>query len=139
MNKNVIYLNMDLEKREETQNINNMAFDNITRCPDCNLISSLNFYYKEGKPIIKYHCENNHNGDIYLEEYLQKYNNHSLLKQKCEDCNKSQNEVKGDFFFCCKCNKFICYQCGANHPNNEKHNTFNIMKPVFTFVYNFKR
>ena len=44
---------MDLEKREETQNINNIAFDNITRCPDCNLISSLKFYYKEGKPNIK--------------------------------------------------------------------------------------
>ena len=110
------------------ENITDFTLDNIPRCLECNLISSLKLSYKENKPIITYSCENNHNGDIPLEEYLQKYNNHSLLKQKCEDCNKSQNEVKGDFFFCCKCNKFICYQCGANHLNNEKHNTFNIKR-----------
>ena len=102
---------MDLEKREETQNINNMAFDNITRCPDCNLISSLNSYYKEGKPAIKYYCENNHSGNILLEEYLKKYNNHSLLKGKCQDCNKNQNEAKGDLYYCHSCNKFICIPC----------------------------
>ena len=110
------------------ENITDFTLDNIPRCLECNLISSLKLSYKENKPIITYSCENNHNGDIPLEEYLQKYNNHSLLKQKCEDCNKSQNEVKGDFCFCCKCNKFICYQCGANHLNNEKHNTFNIKR-----------
>ena len=43
---------MDLEKRQEITNINNMTFDNITRCPNCNLISSLKLLYKEGKPII---------------------------------------------------------------------------------------
>ena len=54
--------------------------DNIPRCPECNLISSLNLNYKEGKPIINYFCENNHKGDISLDEYIQKYNTHSLLK-----------------------------------------------------------
>ena len=44
---------MDLEKREETQNISKMNFGNITRCPDCNLVASLKFYYKKGKPVIK--------------------------------------------------------------------------------------
>ena len=51
---------MDITKNEQTQN-NNMNYDNITRCPDCNLISSLNLYYKDGKPSINYYCENNHN------------------------------------------------------------------------------
>ena len=110
------------------ENITDFTLDNIPRCLECNLISSLKLSYKENKPIITYSCENNHNGNIPLEEYLQKYNNHSLLKQKCEDCNKSQNEVKGDFFFCCKCNKFICHSCSLNHPNNEKHNTINIKR-----------
>ena len=60
---------MDITKNEQIFN-NNMNYDNITRCPDCNLISSLNLYYKEGKPCINYYCENNHNGKILLEEKL---------------------------------------------------------------------
>ena len=102
--------------------------DIIPRCLKCNLISSLKLYYNENKPIINYYCENNHNGDIYLEEYLQKYNNHSLLKQKCEECNKNQNEVKGDYSYCSKCNKFLCHSCILNHPNNGKHNKINIQR-----------
>jgi len=105
-----------------------MILDNISRCPDCNLISSLKLFYKENKPIINYYWENNHNGNISLEEYLQKYNNHSLLKQKCQECNKNQNESKGDFLYCCKCNKFICYSCTLNHSNNEKHNKIYIQR-----------
>ena len=99
--------------------------DNIPRCPECILISSLKLNYKEGKPNINYSCENNHNGDISLDEYMQKYNNYSLLKPKCEECNKKQNEVKGDFMFCCKCNKFLCYSCNINHPNIKNHNSIN--------------
>ena len=110
------------------ENITKFTLDNIPRCLECNLISSLKLSYKDNNPIISYSCENNHNGNIPLEEYLQKYNNHSLLKQKCDDCNKSQNEVKGDFFYCSKCNKFLCGICLLNHPNNEKHNTYNIKR-----------
>jgi len=119
---------MDLERREETPNINNMDFDNITRCPDCNLISSLKFDYKEGKPFINYCCENNHNGDILLDDYVKKYNNHSLLKEKCQDCNKNQNEVQGEFYYCQICKKFICYKCLLNHPSYGKHNVINIRR-----------
>jgi len=35
---------MDITINEQTQN-NNINYDNITRCPDCNLISSLNLIY----------------------------------------------------------------------------------------------
>ena len=38
--------------KKNTPKFNNL--DNITRCPECNIISSLKLYYKEGKPIIKY-------------------------------------------------------------------------------------
>ena len=102
-----------------------LEIDNIPRCPECNLISSLKLNYKEGKSSINYSCENNHSGDISLEEYMQKYNNHSLLKQKCEECNKKQNEVKGDYFYCYQCNKFLCSLCNINHPNNKNHNSIN--------------
>ena len=107
-------------ENENTLQMSNL--DNITRCLDCNIICSLKLHYKEGKPIINYFCENNHKGDISLEEYLQKYNNHSLSKKKYEECNKNQNEVKGDFSYCCKCNKFLCNSCIINnHKNDEKH------------------
>ena len=59
---------------------------------------------------------------------MNKYNNHSLLKQKCEECNKNQNETKGDFSYCHKCNKFICNSCVISHPDNEKHNTINFKR-----------
>ena len=101
------------------------GIDNITRCPECNLISSLNLNYQGGKPMINYLCENNHKGNISLDEYLQKYNTHSLSKQKCEECNKAQNEAKGDYFYCSLCKKFLCYSCLLKHPNNGKHNTIN--------------
>jgi len=105
-----------------------MNYDEITRCPDCNLISSLNLYYKEGKPNIKYYCENNHNGKILLEEYMKKYNNYSLLKEKCQDCNKNQNEIKGEYSYCSHCNKFLCYICIANHLKNKNHNIINLKR-----------
>ena len=107
----------------KNQNVNqNQIYNNlddIPRCPECNLISSLKFYYKEGKPKINYNCENNHKGDISLDEYMNKYNNYSLLKQKCEECNKNQNEIKVDCFYCTKCNKFICHSCIVNHQNDH--------------------
>ena len=114
---------------EESKNISingqsQICLDNITRCPECNLISSLKSFYKEGKPIIHYFCENNHKGDIYLDEYIIKYNSNSLLKQKCEACNKSQNEVKGQYFYCCKCKKFLCHSCILNHEDDEKYLIF---------------
>ena len=92
---------------------------------ECILIAALKLNYKDGKPNINYSCENNHKGDISLDEYMKKYNSYSLLKQKCEECNKKQNEVKGDFMFCCKCNKFLCHSCIVNHLNIQNHNSIN--------------
>ena len=55
-------------------------------------------------------------------EYMNNFNKFSLSKEKCKDCGKNQKEVKGDFFYCSKCNKFICYSCLINHPYGDKHN-----------------
>ena len=108
--------------------LNNINLDNIPRCPKCNLISLLKLNYKEGKPIINYSCENNHKGDISLEEYLQKYNTYSLTRQDCGDCKKKQNEIKGDFSFCSQCNKFLCPTCVVNHSSDNKHNVITYAK-----------
>ena len=111
-------------------NENDISINNITRCPECNLLLSISIYYKEMMPYVNYYCENNHKGEISLEEYLQKYNNYSLSKEKCSECNRIQSEANGYFSFCCKCNKFICHSCIINHPNNNGHNITNMMHYV---------
>ncbi len=60
------------QKENNNNECNDFTFNYIPRCPECNLISSLELNYKESKPIINYICENNHKGNIPLEEYLQK-------------------------------------------------------------------
>ena len=106
---------------------NNISLKNITRCPECNLVVSLSIYYKEITPYVIYYCENNHKGELSLEEYCQKYSNYSISKEKCLKCNTIQSEANGNFSFCCKCNKFICNSCIINHSNNNgQHNITNI-------------
>ena len=82
--------------------------NDITRSPHCILICSLKLNFKEGNPMIDYECENAHKGNIYLKEYMNIFNKYSLLKEKCKDCGKNKKEIKGDFFYCYKYNKFIC-------------------------------
>ena len=119
---------------EKMNNIANEAapvinkLDDIARCPNCNLICSLKLNYKEGNPIIEYECENKHKGNISLKEYINNSNKFSLSNEKCNDCEKNQEEVKGDFFYCSKCKKFICHSCQLNHPNGDKHNIINFKR-----------
>ena len=105
---------------------NDISLKNITRCPECNLVLSLSIYYKEITPYVNYYCENNHKGELSLEEYLNKYTNYCLSKEKCSECNGIQNNANANFYFCCKCNKFLCHSCINNHPNNNGHNITNI-------------
>ena len=100
--------------------INKFIPDDIPRCIECNLISSLNLQYIKGEPTIIYFCENNHNGKISLKDYIIKCKNFSLSKEICKECGKSQKEIKGDFQFCSQCGKFLCYACQLNHPK-ENH------------------
>ena len=109
-------------------NIYNIDIDCIPRCPEWNLISSLELNYNEGYSNIIYECENGHKGDISLKEYSSNYNKYSLSKQKCEDCRKNQKEIKSDFFYCSQCNKFLCYLCQMKHPNGDKHNVINFKR-----------
>ena len=78
--------------------------------------------------MIDYECENKHKGNILLKEYINIFNKFSLSKEKCKDCEKNQKEVKGNFFYCSKCNKFICSLCQINHPFGDKHIIINFQK-----------
>ena len=116
-----------MEKIKNTPNeaapvINKLSADDIPRCPDCNLICSLQLNYNEGKHIINFECENGHKGNIILQDYILKYNKFALSKEKCAECGKTTKEIKEDFFYCSKCNKFLCYLCVKNHSYGDKHN-----------------
>ena len=102
--------------------------NDIPRCIKCNLICSIKLsYIGNYEPRIIYECENNHYGNISLEEYLNKYNNFSLLKEKCSNCGKDQKESKVDFLYCSICRIFICNSCQINH-NGDKHSIMDIRR-----------
>jgi hypothetical protein len=102
------------------QIINQLSPDNIIRCIDCNLISSLKLNYNEGIASITFECENNHKGNILLKDYMTKYNKYALSKEKCGICDKNQKEFKEDFYYCNKCKIFLCGLCKHNH-NEDKN------------------
>ena len=104
--------------------INKLTPDDIPRCPNCNLICSLQLNYKEGQSMIRYKCENEHKGNILLEDYLMKYNKFALSKEKCKECGKTQIEVKGNMIYCPKCDKFLCYLCQIKHSVNNHNMIF---------------
>ncbi len=71
--------------------------------------------------MVLYKCENNHNGEISLNEYLRKYKENSITKEKCEYRNSQQE--------CSKCNKFVCLQCLMNkHKLSKGHKFENLNK-----------
>ena len=121
-----------MKKREISSNeeseVKDFILSNIPRCINCNLICSIKLnYIGNYEPRIIFECENGHSGNISLEEYMKKYNNYSISKEKCSNCGKNQKEVKGDFFFCCKCKLFICNSCQIVH-NGDKHLTTSIRR-----------
>ena len=99
--------------------------EDIPRCPQCNLICSLNLKYNFNEPSIDYLCENNHKGTLLLKDY--EYGKFSIFKEKCNDCGKKQKEIKGNIFYCTICQKFICNECQINH-SNEEHDIINSKK-----------
>jgi len=64
---------------------------------------------------------------VTMEEYMKKYNNFSISKERCSNCGKTQKESKGDFFYCSICRIFICNSCQINH-NGDKHLITNIRR-----------
>ena len=112
---------------EQTSIINKLTPDDIPRCLKCNLICSLKLNYLNGYPKFQYECENKHIGNITLKDYLKEYNKYTLSNEKCNECNKNQIEVKGNMFYCLKCNKFLCNLCEIKH-SVTNHNMIFIQK-----------
>ena len=110
----------------KNNNTTKLTQDNIPRCPNCNLICSLQLIIEKGKTNINYQCENGHEGIISLKQYLNIYNKYSLSKEKCKECGKTKKEIKQDIFYCSNCSIFICNLCQSNHLKKENHNIINI-------------
>ena len=124
MEKNNIASNESKEVSKEPE----FNLNNIPRCIKCNLICSLKLNYVGNlEPRIIYECENGHYGDISLQEYMKKYNNFAISKEKCFDCGKNQNEKRENYFYCSKCYIFICSSCQLNH-YGHKHSISSIKR-----------
>ena len=132
---------MDLNKIEKPIHIiYQFNEDKMPRCINCNLICCLNLKYFEGKPIINYHCENEHKGEILLKDYLIDCSKYSITKEICSECKKTQKKNDSNFFYCTKCSKFYCNFCGLNHQSSEEHfianiNKFNNLCKIHSFLY----
>ena len=109
----------------KTFTLSNFNFDDITRCPKCNLICLLTLIKENNKFYINYCCDNKHEGKIELKEYMNEYKNYSISKELCKDCGISQKDKNEEFMYCSNCNKFICYDCIKKH---KGHNLFSIDK-----------
>ena len=107
---------------------NYFSKNEILRCPNCNLICSLNLKFQKNEPTINYECENGHNGRILLKDFKIEFNNFSFLKQKCEECGKRQEEINEDFVYCLNCVKFLCNNCKMNHTDSDNHSLINYQK-----------
>jgi hypothetical protein len=61
----------------------------------------------------------------YFIKRIYKYPNFLFQKKKWWWCEKNKKGIKGDFSYCSKCNKFLCYLFIVNHTNSVKHSITN--------------
>ena len=100
--------------------------NNIMRCPQCNLICSID-YKKDDFSKITFRCENGHYGTELLKDFFIKSKIHQLSEIECSECrliqqNNNDNRV---FQFCTQCLYFICPDCAYFH---SSHKLINITK-----------
>ena len=72
-----------------TNNDGNISLENITRCPECNLISSLNLFYKDGKSYLDY--------KKILKLYDTTNLNQSEIAKECKCSVDSVREIVKDY------------------------------------------
>ena len=99
--------------------INEFNPNNISRCLSCNLIPLIKITYEKNNPIILYECPNKHKGNKNINDFMKLSQNHSIFHEKCGECNKNQENKDNSFFYCSKCNKFICEKCFNKHRDNN--------------------
>ena len=113
-----------MEKIKNNNNQNDSSFESgdIKRCLICNKIPLFELIERNNEYFIKYKCENNHKGEVSLEEYL-KNDKYGLNKLNCDECNKNQENNFYKFHYCINCQKVLCHNCLINHLEKEHQYT----------------
>ena len=78
-------------------NSSNFKIENIKRCLECNKIPLIEISENKNGYFINYCCENNHKGEISLNDFFYKQKN-ILNKIPCSDCQKIKEMIFLDFF-----------------------------------------
>ena len=104
-------------------NSSNYKIENIKRCFKCFKIPLIEINEKENEYNIKYYCENNHKGEISIDNFLKEQKN-ILNKIPCDDCNKKQENEFFQFFYCITCKKYLCYDCLPKHSGKQEQIIF---------------
>ena len=103
--------------------------DKIMRCPQCNLICSIDYKRDDFSKII-YKCENGHSGTEFLKDFFIKSKIYQLSEIECKECRLiHQNNDNKKFQFCSNCLFFFCPDCANFHLTEyNSHKLFNISK-----------
>ena len=101
----------------------------IIRCPECILIPSIQMKFESNE--IEYECENKHKNTLSYDKFISESKKHSLSNIQCLNCkNKKTDDI--NYYYCYKCNNFICIKCFVEHEKNNKGH-FIIAKDLFDF------
>ena len=104
-------------------NSSNYKIENIKRCFKCFKIPLIEINEKENEYNIKYYCENNHKGEVSIDNFLKEQKN-ILNKIPCDDCNKKQENEFFKFFYCITCKKYLCIDCLPKHSGKQEQIIF---------------
>jgi len=100
-------------------NSSNFKVENIKRCLECNKIPLIEIIEKQNEYFINYFCENNHKGEISLNDFLNNQK-HQLKKIPCNNCQKNQENNFFKCFYCITCNKVLCNDCFVKHSEQDQ-------------------
>ena len=92
------------------------------RCPDCFQLGKIKLSYVGNKPKIQFLCENNHEKNMSLSDFIKKTKEIDIFKVACfENVNHIQsNNLNNEFIFCYQCNHFYCNECYGNKHYDHK-------------------
>ena len=100
-----------MEKKEQIEKIPNDQYTCIA-CKSVPEIIEINYENN----IISFNCEFHGNIQIGINEYFQKERNNLYLNYDCQFGKRRQiDHLDKIFYYCPKCNQYICQSCNGNH------------------------